>query len=135
MSTKAKERPESQRIYRYWVEIRDLRDGSVRALPLHVLRLVHLGGRKGDPPKPDDHILRLEDDSTVIEANDLDELAAQLRRRYPDATHERRLHWERDHEGEERRAHALQSLIELLARAAVDDILNERADSATSHPA
>jgi hypothetical protein len=130
MSTKAKERPESQRMYRYWVEIRDLRDGSVRALPLHVLRLVHLTGRKGDPQRPDAQVLRLEDDNTLIEAKDLDELAAQLRGRYPDATHERRLHWERDLEAEQRYASALQSLMELLARTAVNDILREQAGGA-----
>ena len=112
------------------MEIRDLRDGSVRALPLHALRLIHLTAQRGQKPQPDDRVLRLEDDSTVIEAKDLDELAAQLRGRYPDETHERRLHWERDLEAEERHADALQSLIELLARAAVNDILREQAGGA-----
>jgi hypothetical protein len=88
--------PESQRICRYWVEIRDLRDGSVRTLPLQAMKIVHLGGERGDPPPHDEQVLRLQDDSTVIEAKDLDELAAHLRQRYPDETHERRLHCERD---------------------------------------
>ena len=127
MKQKDKDRPERERIYRYRVEIRDLRDGSVRSLPLRVMTLVYLGGKKGAPPKPNEQVLRLEDDTAVIEAKDIDDLAAQLRQKYPDVTHERRLHWERDLEAEQRYAAALHSLIELLAQAAVNDILREEA--------
>lgn len=130
MNTNDHDRPEWQRIYRYWVEIRDLRDGSERKLPLNAMRLVYLGGKKGDPPKPDEQILRLEDGTALIEAKDLDELAVHLRARYPDATHERRLHWERDRTAEQRRADALNSLLELLAGAIVDDLLREQAGGA-----
>lgn len=56
------------------------------------MRLVYLGGKQGAPPKPDEQILQLRDDADVIEAKDIDELAAQLRSRYPDETHGRRLH-------------------------------------------
>ena len=118
--------PERQQIYRYRVEIRDLRDGSVRTLPLQAMKIIQLGGKRSDPPPPDEQILRLQDDSTVIEAKDLDELAAVLRQRYPDETHERRLHRERDLEAEQRRADALESLIQLLADAAVDEIMREQ---------
>lgn len=127
VSTKAKDRPESQRRYRYRVEIRDLRDGSVHTLPLHVLTLIHLGGKKGDPPKPDEQVLRLEDAAAVFEAKDLDALAAQLKLRYPDESHERRLHWERDLEAEQRYEAAMKSLIELLAKAVMDEVLQEQA--------
>jgi hypothetical protein len=120
------DRPESQRAFRYWVEIRDLRDGSVRTLPLHAIRLVHLGRKRSDPAQPDEHLLRLQDDTTIIEVKDLDELASRLRQRYPDETHERRLHWERDLEVEQRRAAARESLIQLLAEAVVNDLLREQ---------
>jgi hypothetical protein len=127
---KDRDRPESQRRYRYWVEIRDLRDGAVRTLPLRVMRLVYLGGKSDDPPRPDEQRLQLQDDSAVIEAKDIDELAVQLRDKYPDETHERRLHWERDLEAEQRYADALSSLIELLAKAVADDLLREQAGEA-----
>jgi len=126
VTTKDHDRPENQRRYRYWVEIRDLRDGSVRTLPLHALRLVHLSRKRGEPPQPDEQLLRLQDDSTVIEAKNLRTLAKQLRNRYPDETHERRLHWERDLEAEQRYADALDSLTELLVEAAVNDVLSEQ---------
>jgi hypothetical protein len=125
MKAKEPDRPENQHRYRYWVEIRDLRDGSVRNLPLTALRLVHLGGKRGEPPQPDEQRLRLQDDATVLEVSDFDEFAATLRSRYPDATHERRLHWERDLEAEQRYADALDSLIELVVEAAVNEILRE----------
>jgi hypothetical protein len=126
MNANDHDRPEHQRRYRYWVEIRDLRDGSVRTLPLHALRLVHLSRKRGEPSQPDEQRLRLQDDSAVIEAQDLDRLATQLRSRYPDETHERRLHWERALDVEQRHAVGLQSLVELLAAAAVEEILLER---------
>jgi hypothetical protein len=124
---KDRDRPESQRRYRYWVEIRDLRDGSVRSLPLTALRLVHLAGKRDQSPLADEQVLRIQDDSTVIEAKDIDDLAAQLRNAYPDETHERLLHRERDVDAEQRYATALQSLLELLAEVAVDDVLREQA--------
>ena len=127
MTTNDHDRPESPRHYRYWVEIRDLRAGSVRTLPLHALRLVHLSRKRGEPPRPDAQLLRLQDDSKVIEAKDLDALATQLRSRYPDETHERRLHWERDLEAEQRYADALHALTELLFEDAVNDVLREQA--------
>jgi hypothetical protein len=125
MNTNDHDRPESQRIFRYRVEIRSRCDDSVRTLPLTATRLVHLSRQRGEPPRPDEQLLRLQDDSTVIEARDLDALATQLRSRYPDETHERRLHYERDLEAEQRYADALDSLIELLVEAAVNDVLRE----------
>ncbi len=82
---KDKDRPARERIYRYRVDIRDVRDGSVRSLPLRVMTLVYLGGKKGAPPKPNAQVLRLEDDTAVIEAKDIDDartpsaLGARLR--------------------------------------------------------
>lgn len=130
VNTKDQDRSESQRRYRYWVEVRDLRDGSTRTLPLTALRLVHLARKRGQPQLPDEQVLRVQDDTTVIEGKDIDELAVQLRDKYPDETHERRLHWERDMEAEQRYTDALDSLIELFAKAIVDDLLREQADRA-----
>jgi hypothetical protein len=133
MNMKDRDRPESERLYRYWVELRDLSDGSARILPLHAMKIVYLGGKKGSPPKPDEQVLRLEDDTAVIEAKDIDELAARLRRKYPDGTHERVLRCERDYAAEQRKADALRSLIQLLAEAAVEELLREQA-AETSKP-
>jgi len=108
------------------VEIRDLHDGSVRTLTLQAMRLVHLGGKRGDPPPPDGQVLRLQDDATVIEASDIEDMRTQLRSKYPDETHERRLHWQRDLEAEQRRTAARESLIQLLAEAVVNDLLREQ---------
>jgi len=91
-----------------------------------VTRIVRLTRRRGEPPQPDEQLLRLQDSSSVIEAKDLDALATLLRSRYPDETHERRLHWERDLEAEQRYADALDSLTELLVEAAVKDVLSEQ---------
>ena len=55
MHERHREPPESQRAFRYWVEIRDLGDGSVRTLPLHAMRLVHLGRKRSDPAQPVEH--------------------------------------------------------------------------------
>jgi hypothetical protein len=121
-----KDLPETQRIYRYWVELRDLQDGSTRDLPLCVMRRIHLPSKKGDRQEPDQQVLRLQDDSGVLEGRDIDDIAAQLRQRYPDETHERLLHRERDYESEQRNAEALDGLIELLAKAAVDELPREQ---------
>ncbi len=70
---------------------------------------------------PRQEMLQLVDGSETIEAKDLDDLAAQVRQKYPDETYVRTLHWQRDPEAEERRAHAMNSLAEiLLPRAYVE---------------
>jgi hypothetical protein len=120
--------PESKRIYRYWVELRDRRDRSVRVLPLGAIQRIHLAGGKGEPQLPDEQVLQLQDGAEFIEANDIDDLAAQLRKRYPDETYERFLRRERDVEAERRKAEAVDGLIRLLAEAAVDDLLREQAE-------
>ena len=121
---------ESKRIYRYWVELRDRRDGSVRELPLNALKRIHLPTKKGAPRLPDELVLQLQDGAEIIEARDIDDLAAQLRARYPDDSHERFLRQERDQEAERRKAAALDGLIEMLARAVADDLLRPQAADA-----
>ena len=55
----------------------------------------------------------------------LDDLAAQLRQKYPDEAYERTLHRKRDHETEQRRAEAMNGLIEILAKSVAEQLLRE----------
>jgi hypothetical protein len=115
-----------KKILRYWVEIRDLKSGSVRELPLTAVRLVCLKrGKKNERPLPDRELLRLQDGEETWEADTFDELRTRLRDEYPDAAFERTLHYVRDHEAEERRERALNGLISILAKSAVDDLIAE----------
>jgi len=123
--------PESTHIFRYWVELRDRRDGSARTLPLGAIQRIHLTAKKNETRLPDEQVLQLQDESAVIEAKGIDDLAAQLRERYPDDTYERFLRRERDVEAERHKAEALDGLIEILARAAVRDALREQAGQNT----
>lgn len=91
--------PESLHVYRYWVELRDWRDGSVRELPLQAFKLIHLSARKGGPQLLDEVEPRVQDGGEVLKARDIDGIATQLRRKYPDETHERFLRSERGREG------------------------------------
>ena len=120
--------PESQHIYRYWVELRDRRDGSVRILALGAMQRIHLTAKKKQARLPDEQVLQLQDESAVIEAKDIDDLAAQLRAKYPDDTYERFLRRERDVEAERRKAEAMEGLIQLLAEAVADDLLREQTE-------
>lgn len=124
--TQAK-RLSDKRILRYWVEIRSLESGSVRKLPLTAVRLVCLKrGKKNEPPLPDREELRLQDDEETWEAESFEELKIRLRDKYPDADFVRTLHSVRDHEAEERHERALNELISILAKKAVDDLIAEK---------
>jgi hypothetical protein len=123
--TQAK-RLSDKRIFRYWVEVRDLANGSVRKLPLIAVRLVCLKiGKKNEPLPPHRELLRLQDDEETWEAETFEELKIRLRDKYSDAAFERTLHYLRDHEAEERRERALNELISVLAKRAVDDLIAE----------
>ena len=53
----------NEKVFRYWIEVRELATGSVRKLPLTAVRLVCLRrGEKNEPPLPDREVLRLQDD-------------------------------------------------------------------------
>jgi len=119
------ELPDAEQIFRYWVEVRDLTNGSVSNLPLSAFARIHIPRKKNEAQKPREEILRLQDGSTILEAISLDDLAAQLREKYPDSGYEQTLHRERDRDAEERRAEAMNQLIRILAEAAVKDILND----------
>ena len=117
--------PDHEQIFRYRVEVRDLSNGSVLNLPLSAVARIHIPRKKHEAQKPKEEILRLQDGSAILEAISLDDLAAQLRQKYPDSGYERTLHRERDRDAEERRAEAMNQLIRILAEAAVKDILND----------
>ena len=119
---------ESQRIYRYWVELRNRSDGSVRVMPLGGIKRIHLAPGKGEVRRPDEVVLQVQDESTVIEAKDLEDLVAQMRERYPDETYERFLRQERDVEAERRKAEAMDGLSQLLVDAVVEDVLRQETE-------
>jgi hypothetical protein len=115
-----------KRIFRYWVEVRDLASGSVRKLPLSAVRLVCLKrGKKNEPRPPDRELLKLQDGEETWEVETFDELRTRLRDKYPDTAFERTLHYVHDQEAEERRERALNGLASILAKAAVDDLIAE----------
>ena len=116
-----KELPGSEQIFRYWVEVLELKNGSVRILPLNAVAKIHIPRRKNEAQKPTEEILQLKDGSATLEAKSLDDLATQLRERYPDEAYERVLRRERDREAEERRADAMNKLFEILVEAVVKE--------------
>lgn len=123
----------NEQIFRYWVEIRELATGSMRTLPLTgVVKICLAKRKKNEPPIPNEELLQLKDGVERWEAKNLDELAARLGEKYPDAVFERTLHYERDREAEERRERALNGLMDLLAKAAVDEMIEEETRGASS---
>jgi hypothetical protein len=79
------ERPEDEQVFRYWVEVRDLTNGSILSLPLSAVARIHIPRKKNEAQRPREEILRLQDGSAILEAISLDDLAAQLRQKYPDS--------------------------------------------------
>ena len=80
---------------------------------------IHIPSRRKEIAKPRGEVLQLKDASGLLEAKNLDDLTAQLRERYPGDLYERTLHRERDLEAEERRAHAMDQLLDIIVQAAV----------------
>lgn len=115
----------SKPIFRYWIQLLDLRNGSTRDLPLKVLTKIHLLTKRSEAQLPNEQILQLEDGAAILEAKDLDELAAQLRGKYPDGSYERRLHRERDLQAEARWEQGMNQLIEIVAKSAYEELLRE----------
>jgi len=118
--------PDSEQVFRYWVEVLELKNGLVRNLPLKAIAKIHIPRKKSEPQRPREEILQLTDGAETLEAKSLDDLAGQLRQRYPDETYRRTLHRERDRQAEERRAEAMNGLIRIFAEAAVEEALRER---------
>ena len=118
-----KKQKNSEQLFRYWVEVRSLRDDTIRKLPLTAVMMVPLVSSKVKPQPSSRRVLRLQDDTEILEAEDFENLRVQLRHRYPDDAFERTIHWERDLEAEERRERALNGLAKIFAEAAVEELL------------
>lgn len=69
--------------------------------------------------------IRVQDGQRVLVGEDLGEIAAQLRARYPDGRFERFLRMQRDKDAELKYKAALDELAMVFVRAAVDDLLRE----------
>jgi hypothetical protein len=121
--------PENLRRFRYFVEIRDLSDGSVRSLQLRTVIKLRIPKKK-EPLGPREEILQIEDGAARIEGKSLDELITQLRAKYPDGLFERTLRRERDFEAER----AMDDLMRLIARAAVEKHWRETAGTTETLP-
>ena len=119
-------RSSSEQLFRTWVELRDLRDGSTRQLQLRVETSVHLRSLAGGPQQPDQQLLILEDGAHTIKASQSDDLFAQLRERYPNGLYERCLHQERDVAAEQSRSAALDSLFEIYATVGLEEFLKNQ---------
>lgn len=124
------EMPDNKRVHRYWVELHDRRDGSVRKLPLRAIRRVDLVTKKGVAQLPDEDVLQLEDGDRLLEVKSLEELRTRLRDRYPNEHFDRFLRQERDVEAERRKAEAMEGLMQLLVEAVVRDLERVPAESA-----
>ena len=123
-----KELPENKKIFRYWVEVRELQSGSVRKLSLHGVAKIPIIRDGIEAQRLREEVLQLKDGSATLEAKSLDDLAAQLRQRYPDEAYQRTLHRVRDGEAEERRAEAMNGLIRILAEEAVNRVIAEETE-------
>jgi hypothetical protein len=112
----------SERIYQYWIEVRELKNGAIRILPLKAFRRISLAKRCETPPATEE-ILRIEDGAATIEVKSFEELVAELRRKYPDSEYERTVHMKRDREAEVRGDEAMNGFIEIIAQSTVKDLL------------
>jgi len=108
------ELPVNQQVFRYWVEVREQVNGAVRHLPINGVTKIHIPRTKKEAQKPNEEILQLKDGTATLEGKSIQDLATQLRERYPDDAYDRTLHWERDREAEVRRAEAIKKLGEIL---------------------
>lgn len=117
--------PIERQIFRYWVELRDLRDDTVRELPVTFVQRILLTSsskakRKKDAQEsPPEIRVQVQDAGRTWDASDREDLARQLRAHYPDGVFERTLKCERDRAAEEKYWSAMKELIRILARAAM----------------
>jgi hypothetical protein len=114
---------DSGHFFKYWIEVRDLRDGTMRKLPLHTVIHLTIPTKKAKSPPPSRKCLQIEDENHPIEGTTWEELAEQLQARYPDEFYERRLNRERDLRAEQ----AMSDLVSLIARSATRKFLDSKA--------
>jgi hypothetical protein len=119
---------DSGHCFKYWIEVRDLRDGTVRELPLRSVIHLKIPTRKAHSPPPSRECLQIEDGAEPMEGETWEELVAKLRARYPDGPYERRLKRERDLRAE----HAMNELVKLVARSAMRKLCESSTATGTS---
>jgi hypothetical protein len=119
--------PIEKQLFRYLVELRDLRDETTRTLPITFVKRILLASKNktGAQEPPPELRLRAEDGGRIWDASDVEDLARQLREHYPDGKFERTLKRERDFAAEERYWSATEGLARIIARAAVENELHK----------
>ncbi|MGH8251226.1 MAG: hypothetical protein ACREVI_11135 [Steroidobacteraceae bacterium] len=124
-----KDLPESLQMFRYFVDLRNLRDGSTLTLRLRTMVKFYLPAKKSKAPRPREEFLQVEDGAVTLETKTFNELVTQLRNKYPDGEYVRTLRRERDHEAER----AMDDLMGIIARSALEKYMRDqsgRTDSA-----
>ncbi len=131
--TKEDDTPIEKQHFRHWIELRDLRDDTVRALPVTIYqRIALVAKKKGVKPDTSPAIrLEVQDAGRTWEALDLEDLARQLREHYLDGAFKRTLKCERDPAAEERYRSALNGLAQILAEVVVREMLDKGPEART----
>jgi hypothetical protein len=116
--------PESERRYQYEVEIKALSTGESRRIPLSVGRAISLKRlKRGEPEEPARDVFEVRVGDVVVRGYSFEEFREKLRAQYPDEAFERRLHYQRDREAEDRWRQGIRSLVSLLAESVVKDLM------------
>jgi hypothetical protein len=115
---------DSGHCFKHWIEIRDLRDGTVRELQLRTVTHLKIPTKKANAPSPSRR-LQIEDGVEPMEGETWEVLVEKLRARYPDGSFERCLKRERDLPAE----HAMNGLAKLIARSAMRKLCESTATS------
>jgi hypothetical protein len=102
------------------VEVLELKNGSVRNLPLSAVWKIHNPRRKNEAQRPREDVLQMKDGSTTLEAKSLDDPASQLRQRYPEGLRTHLAQGARA-PGRAATADAMNNLIEILVDAFVKE--------------
>lgn len=122
---KAKKAKTDRRIFSYWIELKSVDEGSVRALPVKFFRCVPLV-KKGHPMHGTERVeIRVEDGNRSFVGDNFDEVTGKLKTEYPDGRFERFLRMRRDEDAELKRDAALEQLARIVVRAALDRSLDE----------
>jgi hypothetical protein len=115
----------SDHVYRHEIELLDLASGIARRVSLHAVRVIPLPTKKRRAVSSPREVLRFKDGDFEIEAETFESFRSRLREQYPDDRYKRRLPAWRDLEAEERRATALDGLIDILVEAVIEDLHKE----------
>lgn len=124
--------PMAKQILRRWILLRDRRNGSTRELPLSAVTRIHLPTKRHPEQRLNESVLRLKDVTATIEAHSIEDLVVQLREKYPDEVYECTLHSERDVQAEQLREQCLDKLAGIFIEAAVDRLIREADQSAST---